>query len=837
MTEPNPASSGSPPAGSTYNAESIQVLEGLEAVRKRPGMYIGSTSADGLHHLVYEIVDNSIDEAMGGHCDTIDVLLHMDGSVSVKDNGRGIPVAVHAKEGKSALEVVMTVLHAGGKFDDKAFAFSGGLHGVGASVVNALSEWCRVEVRKDGKVYQQSYKIGVPDGPVQSVGTTDIHGTSTSFKPDATIFSETKYSFDILSKRLRELAFLNKGIKINLTDEITDQKASFHYEGGLNSFCEYLVKGKTALHSSPVYMLGEQRDETGKLLGQVEAVLQWTDSYSESFFSYVNNINTVEGGTHLTGLRSALTRVVNKYAEASGQLKGFKEDGITGDDIREGLIGVVAVRVKNPEFQGQTKTKLGNAEVRPWVETIVSQKLGDYFNENPDVVKRVVQKIVDAARARIAAIKARELTRRKGALDFAGLPGKMADCQEKDPAQCELFLVEGDSAGGSAKQARDRRVQAVLPLRGKILNVEKARYDKMLSSQEIKLLIQALGTGIGKDDFDITRLRYHKIILMTDADVDGAHIRTLLLTFFFRQMPQIIERGYLYIAQPPLYKYKKGKTERYLKDDKELFAYLSDVGFSHLEVTDKNKKKLDKQNVQNILTKLARYNELMEMAARRRCREIVQFIVEHEDVDAASIANEEKALALRDRIVKFLKEAMGKERVFADGKVVFDQEYSRYRLVFETLIRDVPQTSVIDASVFAGGEIVELRRVRAQLREIAEAPFRFRWTNEKPEEKAEGDEAEGPKEGILATMDDLKDLIVTEGRKGAYIQRYKGLGEMNPDQLAETTMNDTLRTLLQVNVEDAMEANQLFSTLMGDDVEPRRDFIQANAMNVRNLDI
>jgi len=834
------ATKPTPDAKAGYTADNIQVLEGLEAVRKRPGMYIGSTSVDGLHHLVYEIVDNSIDEAMGGHCNQIDVTIHVDGSCSVRDNGRGIPVEAHKKEGKSALEVVMTVLHAGGKFDDKAFAFSGGLHGVGASVVNALSEWCRVEVRQNGKVHMQSYKRGVIDGPVTVIGSTDSRGTFTVFRPDSQIFPDTNMHFDTLAKRLRELAFLNQGIRITLADERTDQKTEFHFEGGLVSFCEYLVKGRTSLHQTPVYIKGFQRDGD-RVTAQLECALQWTDSYNESFFSYVNNISTIEGGTHVTGLRSALTRVINQFAETSGALKAFKDDGITGDDIREGLSGIVAVRIKNPEFQGQTKTKLGNAEVRPWVESIVTEKLQNYFNENPDVARRVIQKIIDAARARIAARKARELTRRKGALDFAGLPGKMADCQEKDPALCELFLVEGDSAGGSAKQARDRATQAVLPLRGKILNVEKARFDKMLSSQEIKLLIQALGTGIGKEDFDITKLRYHKIILMTDADVDGAHIRTLLLTFFFRQMPQIIERGFLYIAQPPLYKYKKGKIERYLKDGGALLEFLSDVGLANMEIRDAAGKALDRTSIQGLMAKLQRYHTLLDMASRRRARDIVEYLVANDDVGPASLADEASANKFLGELCTTIKASTSGNgtKAVASGKVSFDQEYSRYRVIVETRIRDIPQTTQIDASIFTGGEILELRRVKKQMDELAKPPFTFNWIK-KPKGEA-GDEAgdghEGAGGGNLADLDALKDLVEQEGRKGAYIQRYKGLGEMNPDQLAETTMAVDRRTLLQVEIEDAMEADQLFSTLMGDDVDPRREFIQQNALNVRNLDI
>lgn len=829
-----------------YSADNIQVLEGLEAVRKRPGMYIGSTSVDGLHHLVYEIVDNSIDEAMGGYCSEISIVLHLDGSVSVEDNGRGIPVAIHSKENKSALEVVMTVLHAGGKFDDKAFAFSGGLHGVGASVVNALSESCTVEVKRDGQVHSQSYVRGVPNGPIEVIGKTDTTGTKVFFKPDSTIFSETRLQFEILSKRFRELAFLNRGLKIKLTDEVGDASAEYHFEGGIESFCEFLIKGKNPLHPKPVVIWAQQK-EGERVVGQIEVVLQWTDSYSENFHSYVNNINTVEGGTHLTGLRGALTRVVNKFAADSGALKKFKE-GITGDDIREGLTGVIATRIKNPEFQGQTKTKLGNAEVRPWVESVVAEKLTDYFNENPDAVRRVVQKIIDAASARLAAKKARELTRRKGALEFAGLPGKMADCQEKDPAKSELFVVEGDSAGGSAKVARDRKTQAVLPLRGKILNVEKARFDKMLSSQEIKLLIKAMGTGIGKDDFDISKLRYHKIILMTDADVDGAHIRTLILTFFFRQMPQIIERGYLYIAQPPLFKYKKGRTEIYLKDDGELKKYLGEAGLKKFVIKDSTGKEFDSSVVENMLTKFGRFEKLLTMAGRRRAREILEFIVENDDVGPQNFSSKEGVQQVSDRIDQFITTNSQKTSIsakpFFRSEINFDEEHSRYQLVIETRPKTVPVVSHLDASLFGAGEIAELRKIKKQLRELAELPYTYSRVKEQVQAIAEPESDEEKSElslnvatGTIHNLTQLKELIEDEGRKGAYVQRYKGLGEMNPEQLEETTMLVSKRTLLQVEIADVMEADQIFSTLMGDDVEPRREFIQTNALNVQNLDI
>lgn len=832
--------------GGDYSADNIQILEGLEAVRKRPGMYIGSTSIDGLHHMVYEIVDNSIDEAMNGRCDTITVTLHIDGSCSVRDNGRGIPVDIHKKENRSALEVIMTTLHAGGKFDDQAFAFSGGLHGVGASVVNALSEMCRVDVHKDGKIHTQSYKIGVPDGPIEVTGTTTDHGTVTRFKPDTTIFSETKFDFETLLKRMREQTFLNSGLKIILKDELTDREETLHYEGGLSAMVDYLSKGKTGLHSTTIIIKGNALDDNGKVQSELECALLWTDAYTESHYSYVNNIHTNEGGTHVTGLRSALTRVVNQAAEQTGLLKSFKE-GITGDDIREGLVSVIAVRVKNPEFQGQTKNKLGSAEVRPWVESMVGDKLAAHFEQNPDVVRRVVSKIIEAARARLAAKKARELTRRKGALDFAGLPGKMADCQEKDPALSELFVVEGDSAGGSAKQARHKRTQAVLPLRGKILNVEKARYDKMLSSQEIKLLIQAMGTGIGKNDFDIAKLRYHKIVLMTDADVDGAHIRTLLLTFFFRQMPEIIERGYLYIAQPPLFKYKRGKSEMYLKDEASLLSYLIDAGASNLEITDVKGRNIDRNVMQSLISKLTRYNQLVEMACRKWPKEIVEFFAERNDIDPTSLASEEAAQNLLQQVTEYLQKRLKGERLFVQGDIAFNAETSRYRIDLETRIRDIPQLSSIDSSLFASGEVVEIRRVYHQMNDVAAPPFQFKrlgkGVKKKEEEKTE-DQAENTdedvikaSEGELPSLTMLKKLIEEEGRKGSYIQRYKGLGEMNAEQLEETTMDPEKRTLLQVEVKDALEADQIFSTLMGDDVEPRRDFIQKNALSVKNLDI
>ena len=823
----NKVSTSEKDKNSDYSADNIKVLEGLEAVRKRPGMYIGSTSTEGLHHLVYEIVDNSIDEAMSGFCTEIDITLSLDGSVSIKDNGRGIPIAMHP-EGKSALEVVMTVLHAGGKFDDKAFAFSGGLHGVGASVVNALSEWLRVEVRKEGRVYLQTYKIGVPDQDVHTIGTTEESGTFTQFKPDASIFPDVNFSFDHLQKRLRELAFLNKGITIKLKDEINNKEATLKFDGGLLSYCEYLNQGKNALHSSPVFITTTKEKE-GVVDAQLECVLQWTDSYQENLHSYVNNINTYEGGTHLTALKASLTRVVNQFAEKSGLLKGIK-GSLTGDDVREGLVSIVSIRIKNPEFQGQTKTKLGNPEVRSWAETVISESLTDYFNENPSVVKKVILKIADAARARIAAKKARELTRRKGALDFAGLPGKMADCQEKDPEKCELFLVEGDSAGGSAKQARDRAVQAVLPLRGKILNVEKARFDKILSSQEIKLLIKALGTGFGKNDFDISKVRYHKIVLMTDADVDGAHIRTLLLTFFYRQMPEIIERGYLYIAQPPLYKYAKGKTEKYLKDESALIDFLSDIGLANLEVKDSRDKALDNNTIKRLLQQMNRFGFLLSSLSRRFSKEVILFLLDYEELSVELFDDKEQIEALQKNILSYLKKKSEGTYNKVESKLYFDQEYSKYHIQIETRINNISKTTKVSCEMISSGEFTELLKLRKQLQEQAKLPFVCRWVEKSTTSSTE------EKKKTIDDLDSFKDLIISEGRKGAYIQRYKGLGEMNPDQLETTTMAANKRVFLRVDIGDAIEADRLFSTLMGDDVEPRRDFIQLNALSAHNVD-
>jgi DNA gyrase subunit B len=741
------------------------------------------------------------------------------------------------------------VLHAGGKFDDKAFAFSGGLHGVGASVVNALSEWLYVEVRKDGKVYKQAYARGEPDYAVKEIGISDQRGTFTHFKPDATIFADIRFSFEVLQKRLRELSFLNKGVRIDLTDERTDQRAVYKFEGGLVSFCEYLNTNKTIIHQPLINIsfdkLAGDKQGSKAIEAQLECVLQWTDAYQENLHSYVNNINTIEGGTHLTALKSALTRVVNQYAEKAGLTKSLKEITLTGDDIREGLTGVLSLRIKNPEFQGQTKTKLGNAEVRSWVETVISDNLTNYFDENPDAVKKIVGKMIDAARARLAAKKARELTRRKGALDFAGLPGKMADCQERDPELCELFIVEGDSAGGSAKQGRDRRTQAVLPLRGKILNVEKARFDKMLSSTEIRLLIKALGTGIGKGDFDISKIRYHKIVLMTDADVDGAHIRTLILTFFFRQMPEIIERGYLYIAQPPLFRYKKGKVERYIKDDAALLEFLSNIGLTSYAVFDAKGARIDAVTILGLFTKLANFNRILSLAGRRRDQSLVQFLIERGENPGLLLASEEGCARLCAEAKQYFSEKPPGGSTFVDGIISVDQEHSTHRIAFETRVNNIPKISIFDSSYAASGEFLELRRLSLQLQQQALVPFTLQRSEKSEKDKnsdaaaAENvaDNASDLPTKTIGDLDMLKEFIVEQGRKGAQINRYKGLGEMNADQLEETTMDRKNRTFLRVNIGDAIEADRLFSTLMGDEVEPRRLFIQTNALHASNLDI
>lgn len=789
-----------------YQADSIQVLEGLEAVRKRPAMYIGSTAVAGLHHLVYEVVDNAIDESLAGYCDDIIVTIHEDCSVTVQDNGRGIPVDMHATQNKSAAEVVMTVLHAGGKFDDEgggAYKVSGGLHGVGVSVVNALSSKLDLQIRREGKVYRQSYKCGVPTAPLAQDGETVKRGTKITFWPDAEVFDTTDFSFDTLSQRLRELAFLNAGVRIQIKDDRSEKSHDFIYEGGIRSFVEYLNRAKNSLHPEPIYFHGIKDG------AEIEIALQYNDGYDEKIFSFANNINTHEGGTHLSGFKAALTRTMNTYATANNLLKNIKVS-ISGDDLREGIAAVISVKIPDPQFEGQTKTKLGNSEIKGYVESLMNEKLATYLEENPQVAKRVLEKGIDAARAREAARKARDLTRRKGALEGLALPGKLADCQEKDPALCEIYLVEGDSAGGSAKQGRDRKYQAILPLKGKILNVEKARFDKLLTSNEIRTLITAMGTGIGKEDFDVAKLRYHRIIIMTDADVDGSHIRTLLLTFFFRQMPELVERGHLYIAQPPLYKVKRGKKEIYLKDDEYLLEYLLDTGTESATVEMGGGKVLRGKQIIPTLKNIIDYNQHFDKIVNRGVpTDILKLFLKGKVRNGyADYANLEP-----------LAEQMRK--VAPEARFEVMQDPDRILVTYGNLHARIDQQTV---ETLASHEYKLLLQAYRQVEDI------------------------GSKGSILVTYEDkanaevenrqeLLDHFLTRAKKGQYIQRYKGLGEMNPDQLWETTMDAEKRVLLQVTVEDAVQADEIFTVLMGDQVEPRREFIEQNALNVANLDV
>lgn len=798
-----------------YSADNIKVLEGLEAVRKRPGMYIGDTSERGLHHLVYEIVDNSIDEALAGHCDQIAVTIHIDNSVTVIDNGRGIPVDMHPTEKKSAAEVVLTKLHAGGKFDKASYKVSGGLHGVGLSVVNALAEALEVEIKRDGKVYQQSYIRGVPKEPLKEVGKSKERGTRVTFKPDGEIFETTEFSFDILSQRLRELAFLNRGVKITIEDERTQKTHEFFYKGGLLSFVEHLNRAKTAIHPKVVYFEGEKDGVA------VEIAMQWNDGYSESVFSFANNINTIEGGTHLIGFKSALTRTINSYAIDTGQLKK-DEENLQGEDVREGLTAVISVKVPEPQFEGQTKTKLGNSEVKGILEALVNERLGSYLSEHPADAKKIVSKGVEAARVREATRKAKDLARRKGALDSGSLPGKLADCQERDPALSELYLVEGDSAGGSAKQGRDRRNQAILPLKGKILNVEKARFDKMLSSQEIRLMITALGTGV-KEDYDPAKLRYHSIIIMTDADVDGSHIRTLLLTFFYRQMPDLVENGHLFIAQPPLYKVKRGKQERYLKDEATLEDHLIELGTENIRMRATNDGNgLAGQPLQNFIKKVARWEKLMALTARKKKnRTIVEGLLLESGFNEGTLKDEKALKSLMDRLTSYVN-LMAPEQAPLSCSSAEDPEHNCFKLICSTRANGTGFQTVIDREFLTSPEYKEIKKLFTDLIGLGLPPYSL----ENGDHKAQ-----------LRSLTEVLEYIMEGGKKGQYIQRYKGLGEMNPEQLWETTMNPETRILLQVRVEDAVEANDIFSTLMGDEVEPRRKFIEEHALTVKNLDI
>ncbi len=921
-----------------YGASNIKVLEGLEAVRKRPGMYIGDTGVNGLHHLIKEVVDNSVDEAMAGHCKEIFVIIHIDGSITIEDDGRGIPVAIHPTEGVSAAQVVMTKLHAGGKFDNDTYKVSGGLHGVGISVVNALSDTLDLEIRRNGKVHYQQYKKGVPQADMKVVGKTERSGTKIRFKPDFTIFEQNDFNFDTASQRLRELAFLNKGLYISIEDERSDElkKHEFKYAGGIVSFVEDLSKNKSLLHPKPIYFEGEKSGV------RIEIAMQYNDKYSESIYSFANNINTLEGGTHVSGFKAALTRSLNSYATSHNLLKKDFKGSLSGDDVREGMICVISAKIPNPQFEGQTKTKLGNTNVKGIVEAIMNEHLGYFLEENPAVGKNIIQKSVEAARARDAARRARELTRRKSALDSTALPGKLADCQEKDPALSEIYIVEGDSAGGSAKQGRDRKNQAILPLKGKILNVEKARFDKMISSQEIRTLVSALGTGIGKLDYDVAKLRYHKIIIMTDADVDGSHITTLLLTFFYRQMQEVIQRGHLYLAQPPLYKVKKGKMERYMRDEKELRKFLIEqsierasvkmVATGHEYLGDSLKTFISKINeYEQYLDKLDTMGydpEATQMLCDKGISEdnfdsftnlnsiICSVLKDIHEISpfskvelsltkcaaTAMMSDDDKLLAeeeneFRNALggVEFeyikepepeLPEALEPETPEPESDAADDTEEATTETMDDMFASDTtddgaeepgepeaaepPQPKETVCSITLTGDssagVVHVRAV-----EVEEKHFyvSIRWRRGKRDVETLIDkrlvlssifsgmvnnhsylqeslgadfvvslkDAKDAKSVAVHGIGELLETVVDLGKKGFYIQRYKGLGEMNPDQLWETTMNPEKRTLVQVKVEDIYESDDIFSVLMGDQVEPRRKFIETNAMNVKNLDV
>ncbi|MFP5386610.1 MAG: DNA topoisomerase (ATP-hydrolyzing) subunit B [Bacteriovoracia bacterium] len=801
-----------------YNANQIKILEGLEAVRKRPGMYIGDTGFRGFHHCVYEIVDNAVDEALAGYCSEIKVVIHVDNSLTVQDNGRGIPTDIHPTEGISAAEIVYTKLHAGGKFNEEggAYKVSGGLHGVGASVVNALSKWVRIEIKKHGKLHRLEFAHGAAKEPLKVIGECDPSdtGTTVTFKSDNEIFEVHEYSYDTLANRFREMAFLNKGLKISILDERTDKTETFHYEGGLAEFVVYLNRAKTPIHKEPIYFF-QSRDNY-----EVEVAMQWTDGYSETLTSYANNINTPEGGVHVSGFKTALTRVLNNYAKDNNLLKNIKIN-LTGDDMREGLTAIISVKLTNPQFEGQTKSKLGNSEVEGIVNSLVGDRFKIYLEENPNVGKTIIKKSTDAAAAREAARKARELTRRKTALDFSGLPGKMADCQEKNPELCEIYIVEGDSAGGSAKQGRDRRTQAVLPLKGKILNVEKARYDKMLGNDEIKMLVQAIGTSIGKDSFDIGKLRYFKIVIMTDADVDGSHIRTLLLTLFYRQFPEIVERGHLYIAQPPLFKYKKGKNERYLKDSEQLEDYLVSSTLSDCEVI-VDGSAIEVESIKTIVNKFRNYHDTLDSYDRHYDAQVLKAIVEDGTLVPDMMKDKAKLEAYADMI---------SHKLMSDDHV----NLKKYKLMVEEDVKNlgfqlrVQVVSTLKTKNFRIGinfaessEFADLMNQYDGIKRYISSEFAIKHSGNTHKHKG---------------LSDFASYISSEGRQGAYIQRYKGLGEMNPEQLWETTMNPQNRTLLQVKIEDTIDADQVFSVLMGDQVDPRREFVETNALNVRNLDI
>jgi len=789
-----------------YTAESIKVLKGLEAVRKRPAMYIGSTGPEGLHHLVYEVVDNSIDEALAGYCTEIDVLIHVDSAVTVIDNGRGIPVGMHKKEKKPAAEVVMTTLHAGGKFDTKSYQVSGGLHGVGVSVVNALSENLDMEIKTTGGVYVQNYSRGKPTTKLKKIGTTKKTGTKITFTPDSEIFEATDFNFEILSQRLRELSFLNRGLKISITDERTDKNREFQYKGGIREFVQYLNQNKTVINPKPIYFESNKDDLI------VEMAIQYNTSYAETIFSFVNNINTTEGGTHLSGFKTALTRTINNYGNTNNLIKDLKQNP-SGDDTREGLCAVLSLKMKNPQFEGQTKTKLGNSDVRGIVESIVNEQLAIYFEENPSISKKIVTKILDAARAREAARKARELARRKTVLESSALPGKLADCQEKDPAECEIFLVEGDSAGGSAKQARDRRFQAILPLKGKILNVEKARFDKVLKSEEIGIIISALGTGVEQADFSLEKLRYHRVIIMTDADVDGSHIRTLLMTFFYRQMPKLIEAGHLYIAQPPLYRISKGKSSQYIRDERSYEKFIIKKISEDFEVKVSRKKEPLKGEIfRKFFQRLIAKKTYIHILERKNYPFFLIDILLASGVKDAEFLRSQKKM---EEIKSLLTE---KGIISTLNK---DEEHGLFELFVDFQINGMRVSCKVNLDLVSSYEYKSLFKIHEEF-EYYKPPFTVISNSEQTK---------------IDNESKLLEFLFDKGKKGIAIQRYKGLGEMNPIQLWETTMDPEERFMLKVSIQDAVEADEVFTILMGDEVEPRRNFIEENALSAKNLDV